>query len=145
MVICTIFRISNQRGTQPQMTATVCALLNHCRMSTHKNNHISIAIWRRSGGNDLFASNYQQLNSVCLVYTLLQDQTFMSNQNSHCHFIPRLCEELYSHNLQIMREFSVYETSGFGHALSSLRFSLTLICLHNAETDVFLVWCCIGS
>lgn len=36
----------------------------------HKNNHISIVIWRRSSRNDLFALNYQQLNGFCLVYTL---------------------------------------------------------------------------
>lgn len=35
----------------------------------HKNNHISIVIWRRRSGNDLFALNYKQLNSFCLVYT----------------------------------------------------------------------------
>ena len=37
----------------------------------HKSNHISIVIWRRRSGNDLFALNLQQLNSFfCLVYTL---------------------------------------------------------------------------
>lgn len=30
------------------------------------NNHISIVIWGRSSGNDLFALNYQRVNSFCL-------------------------------------------------------------------------------
>lgn len=35
----------------------------------HKNNnHISIAIWRSGSCHYLFALNYQQLNSFCLVY-----------------------------------------------------------------------------
>lgn len=36
VVICTIFHVSNQRSTHPGMTAAVCALLNHERMSAQK-------------------------------------------------------------------------------------------------------------
>lgn len=58
-------------------------------ITAHRNNHISIVIWRRSRCNDLFALNHQQLSAFCLMYTLEHtcNQTFMSIHSSHYQFI----------------------------------------------------------
>lgn len=84
----------------------------------HKNNHISIVIWRRRSGNDLFALNYQQLNSYLSCIHIITDV----QSNIYGHWKQSLSIHKSALCMKFYLEFfgNIYEIVDFVQALNVL-------------------------